>query len=348
MNRKCTIRLPSLAAALVAATALAVAAPAARAETPAEFYKGKTINLYVGVSPGGIYSTFALILSKHMEKHIPGHPSVILQHMPGAGGARAIAYVYDVAAKDGTAIITPNSGVVLRVLLGLTKAGYDPAKFTWLGGWGEAVNTVALLKDNTTVRTLEDAKKTEVVLGSIGKSSSTYLFPALIKNTLGVKFKIISGYRGGSPIRLAIEKGEVNGWAGQWTGWKLTKPDWVKNGRLVHLVQLASKPAPDLPKVPLLSSFARNDEERKIFTAVQSGIADRAIAVPPGVPADRTAALRKAYEETLRDPAFLKEATARRFEIDPISGAEIQKYVNDIMATPKPLVAKMKKAMGLE
>ena len=194
---------------------------AARAETPAEFYRGKTINMYVGVSAGGIYSTFALILSKHMEKHIPGHPNVILQHMPGAGGARALAYVYDVAPKDGTAIITPNAGAVIRVLLGLDKASYEPAKFTWLGGWGEAVNSISLLKDNTPVRTLEDAKKTEVVLGSIGKSSTTYLIPALMKNTLGVKFKIISGYRGGAPIRLAIEKGEVNGWAGQWVGWKL-------------------------------------------------------------------------------------------------------------------------------
>jgi hypothetical protein len=170
----------------------------------------------------------------------------------------------------------------------------------------------------------------------------------MIKNTLGAKFKIVSGYRGGSPIRLAIEKGELNGWAGQWTGWKLRKPDWVKNGRLANLVQLASKPSPDLPNVPLLSSFARNDDERKMFTAVQSGIADRAIAVPPGVPADRAAALRKAYEETLRDPEFLKDAKKARFEIDPISGDEIQTYVNDIMAMPKPMVAKMKKAMGLE
>ena len=341
-------RTPSALAAFVAAAALVMSTPAARAQTPAEFYKGKEIQLYVGVSPGGIYSTFALILAKHLEKHIPGNPNIVVQHMPGAGGAKSIAYVYDVAAKDGTAIITPNSGVVLRVVLGLTKVGYDPAKFTWLGGWGEAVNTVSLLKDNTPVRTLEDAKKTEVILGSIGKSSSTYLFPAMMKNTLGVKFKMISGYRGGSPIRLAIEKGELNGWAGQWTGWKLTKPDWIKDGRLVHVVQLASKPSRDLPDVPLLSSFATNDEQRQMFTAVQSGIADRAIAVPPGVPADRAAALRKAYEETLRDPEFLKEATARRFEVDPISGDAIQKYVNDIMATSKPMVAKMKTAMGIE
>jgi tripartite-type tricarboxylate transporter receptor subunit TctC len=231
--------------------------------------------------------------------------------------------------------------------LGLDNAIYDPAKFTWFGGWGEAVNTITLFKDNAPVKNLEEAKKTEVLLGSIGKSSTTYLIPALMKNTLGIKFKIISGYRGGAPIRLAIEKGEVHGWAGQWVGWKLGKPDWVRDGRLVNLVQLASKPAADLPNLPLLSSFARNPEERQIFSAVQSGIADRAIAAPPGVPADRVAALRKAYEETLRDPEFVKEATARKFEIEPVSGDEIQKFVNELVATPKPVVAKMKKAMGL-
>jgi tripartite-type tricarboxylate transporter receptor subunit TctC len=346
--RKGTIRMPSSVAAAVAAAAVAMATPTARAETPAEFYKDKTINLYVGVSAGGIYSTFALILAKHMEKHIPGNPSVIVQHMPGAGGSRANAYVYDVAPKDGTAIVTPNAGAALRVLLGIDKAGYDPAKFTWLGGWGEAVNTISLLKDNAPVKTLEEAKKTEVILASIGKVSNTYLIPALMKNTLGLNFKIITGYRGGAPIRLAIERGEVHGWAGQWTGWKLGKPDWVKDGRLAHLAQLASKPAADLPNVPLLSSFARDDEQRRMFTVVQTGIADRALAVPPGVPADRIAALRTAYEKTLRDPEFLKDAEKSKFEIDPISGDDIQKFVTELMATPKPTVAKMKTAMGLE
>jgi tripartite-type tricarboxylate transporter receptor subunit TctC len=338
--------MPAILAAIAAV--LVTNAPAARAETPAEFYKGKTISLYVGVSAGGIYSTFALLLAQHMEKHIPGHPSIIVQHMPGAGGTRAVEYVYEVAPKDGTAILTPNAGVALRVLLGIDNTNYDPAKFTWLGGSGEAANTISLLKDNTAVRTLDDAKKTEVVLGSIGKASNTYFIPALMKNMLGVKFKIVTGYRGGAPIRLAIERGELNGWAGQWTGWKLAKPDWVRDGKLVHLVQLASEPTADLPNVPLLSSFATNDEQRQMFTAVQSGISDRALVVPPGVPADRVAALRTAYQETLRDPAFVKAATGRDFEVDPIAGERVQKFVTDLMATPKPVVARMKEAMGLK
>jgi tripartite-type tricarboxylate transporter receptor subunit TctC len=347
MIQNCRIRKTITATAAAAALATVVA-PSALGGTAAEFYRGKTINMYVGVSAGGIYSTFAIILAKHMEKYIPGHPNVIVQHMPGAGGSRAVSYVYDVAAKDGTAIITPNAGVALRILLGVDKATYEPARFNWLGGWGEAVNTISLLKDHTAVKTIEEAKRTEVILGSIGKTSNTYLIPALMNSALGVKFKIISGYRGGAPIRLAIEKGEVHGWAGQWDGWKLGKPDWVRDGRLVHLVQLANKPAADLPKVPLLSSFAKDAEQRQMFSIVQSGIADRAIAVPPGVPADRVAALRAAYEKTLRDPAFVKDANAAKFEIDPISGDEVQKFVNELMATPTAVVARMKEAMGLE
>jgi hypothetical protein len=194
-------------------------------------------------------------------------------------------------------------------MLGMIKGAYDPAKFIWLGGWGEAVNTITLFKDNAPVKTLEEAKDTEVLLASIGKASTTYAIPALVKNTLGLKFKIISGYRGGAPIRVAIEKGEVHGWAGQWVGWKFSRPDWVRDGRLVHLLQLASKSAPDLKHVPLLSSFARNVEQRQMFDAVQTAIADRAFAAPPGVPADRVAALRTAYEKTLRDPNSSRRRT---------------------------------------
>lgn len=348
MIRKSSIRLPSSIAAAVVAALFAMATCTARAETAAEFYHGKTVRIYVGVSPGGIYSTFALLLTKYMQKHMAGHPDFIVQYMPGASGVRAVEYVYTVAPKDGTAVITPNAGVALRVMLRINKPTYNPAKFIWLGGWGEAVNSVTLLKRNTKVRTIADAKKMQVILGSIGKSSNTYLTPELMKNLLGFKFKIITGYHGGSPIRLAIEKGEVDGWCGQWTGWKLRKPNWVKEGKLVTLVQLASKPTPDLKNVPLLSSLAKNAEQKHMFTLIQTGIADRAIAVPPGVPADRVAALRKAYEDTLHDPAFVKDATARKFDLDPVSGDDIQKYVTDLMSTPKPLVDKMRKAMGLD
>jgi tripartite-type tricarboxylate transporter receptor subunit TctC len=216
----------------------------------------------------------------------------------------------------------------------------------WVGGWGEAINTVALLKPSP-VSTLKEAMEKEVVLGAIGKTSNTFLLPAMMNNLLGTKFKIIPGYRGGSPVRLAIEKREVAGWAGQWLGWKLRKPDWVRDGKLVHLVQLGSRRAPDLPDVPLLTDFAKTEKQRAMFSFVQSGIADRALALPPGVPADRVAAIGDGYQKTLRDPAFLTDAKKSRFNISPVSGAEITKFITDTAALSASTIEEIRAAMGL-
>jgi hypothetical protein len=217
-----------------------------------------------------------------------------------------------------------------------------------IGGWGESVNTVTLRKDIATANSVAEAKKNEVILGAIGRGSNTYLIPSLMNGLIGTKFKIITGYRGGSPIRLAIEKGEVQGWAGQWEGWKLAKPDWVRDGKLVHLVQLATKPHPDLKSVPLLISFAQDDEQRRIFGVVQSGIADRALAAPPGVPKDRIAAIEAAYHKMLGDAKFLAEAKAAQFDIDPISAQQVNDYIEKIAKLPQSTIARMKNAMGLK
>jgi tripartite-type tricarboxylate transporter receptor subunit TctC len=336
----------------VFAAILAVGLPgfAAQADSATDFYAGRTISIYVGVAPGGIYSNFAQILVRHMEKHMPGKPNLIVQHMEGAGGARAVDFVYNVAPKDGTVFITPNAGVAIRVLLRMGGTKYEPEKMNWLGGWGDAVNVLSLLKGpkGPAANSLEEAKTKEVVLGAIGKSSNTYLMPALMNSQLGTRFKIITGYSGGAPIRLAIEKGEIDGWTGQWEGWKMSKPEWVRDGKLLHLVQFASKRDPELKDVPLLSEFAKNEEQRTMFKLVQSGVSDRALVGPPGVPKDRLAAVEKAYQATLRDPAFQVDAKKQEFDIDPIPGKEIQEFVEEMMRTPAATVDKMRKAMGLD
>ncbi len=325
-----------------------LAATRARADEVAQFYAGKTVSIVVSVEVGGLYSTFATILARHLPPFIPGRPNVIVQHMPGAGGSIAVNWGYNVAPKDGTVIISPNTGLALRVPLGLDKPTYDAAKMQWLGGWNEGINTVTLRRDLAPATTIESAREREVILGAIGKSSNTYTVPALMNNMLGTRFKLITGYRGGSPIRLAMEKGEVHGWAGQYDGWKLIDHPWVRNGNLVHLVQLASKPSPELKGVPLLSSLSRNEEERVILKAIESGVADRALAVAPGVPDARVKALAKAYAEVLRDRQFLKDAAVAKFEIEPISGEAIGAYVSSIASLPKATIARMKRAMEIE
>jgi tripartite-type tricarboxylate transporter receptor subunit TctC len=334
-------RVVKLALALCAALA---AAPA-HAQSVADFYKGKTVSIYVGVAAGGVYSTFAQILANHMGRHIPGNPTVIVQHQVGAGGLIAINNVYNALPKDGTIVLTPNSGLAKRYILGEGNTMYDPAKFHWIGGWGEAVNDCTVWK-TAPATSIEEAREKEVIIGAIDTGSNTYTNPLLMNNILGTKFKIVPGYGGGSQIRLAMERNEVHGFCGQYEGWTSAKPEWLKEGRLVHLVQLSSKRSPEMPNVRLLSEFARNDEERTILTFVQSGVEDRAMVVAPGVPMDRVQALETAYMATLTDPKFVEEANKQKFDIRPVPGKEIQDFVGSMMKMPPETVDKLKKATG--
>lgn len=341
------LRLPTISAVILACLFVFSTGSNANATSVEDFYHGKTLTIYVGVSPGGGYSTFAQILANHLGKHIPGNPVVIVKHMPGSGGIKALNYVYNAAPKDGTAVITPNSGPTRKYVLGIGNARYDPLKYHWLGGWGDGTFVLSVFK-SAGVNSLQDAMKKQVILGAIGKNDVSYQDPALINNTLGTKFKIIPGYRGGSRIRLAMEKGELQGWCGQMMGWKTFKRDWLREGKLVHLVQLTSTPSPDLPGVPQLTDFAKNDEQRQMFQFVQSGIEDRAFVAPPGVPADRLAALQKAYMDTLHDPAFLADATKQKYDVDPKTGKEIRALIEKMEHISPDLLARLKKAMGMD
>lgn len=333
----------AFAAALAAAGLMTTGA---RADAVSDFYRGKTVSVVVPASPGGVYGTFGLMLQQYLPRHIPGKPNVVLQFMAGAGGTKAANYLYNVAPRDGTAVATLISGVATTPVLRPDKVRYDPRKLNWLGGWGEAVSVLSVFH-TAPVKTLAEARKKQAILGAIGKATATYQMPSLLNAMLGTKFKIITGYRGGSPIRLAIEKGELHGWAGLWLGWKSRKPEWVRDNKLVHLVQLASRRSPDLPNTPLLTEFAANDEQRRIFEFVSTaGITARALTTPPGVPADRLAALEKAYMAMLRDPDFVAAAAKRRYTIDPVPASVIRAAVDRLTSLPPDLVAKAKKAMG--
>ncbi len=184
-------------------------------------------------------------------------------------------------------------------------------------------------------------------MGAFSKSSNTYRNPAAVNHVLGTKFKIITGYGGGSKVRLAMEKHEVDGWCGQYLGWKMVKPEWLKKGLLAHLVQFASKRSPDMPNVPLLSEFAKTPSDKAVLEFIESGLDDRAMAAPPGVPADRVAALEKAYQETLRDPDFLADAKKLHMDIDPLSGKQVQEFCNKILSLSPEDIEKAKKAMEI-
>jgi tripartite-type tricarboxylate transporter receptor subunit TctC len=317
------------------------------ADAVADFYKGKTVTIYVGLAAGGLYSTFAQIVSRHMGDHIPGNPAVIVQHQPGAGGLIAANNVFNTLPKDGTVTYTPSGGLTRRIVLGEPAARFDPRKLNWLGAWGEAVNDCTVWS-NSPATTLEQAKTTELIIGAVDTGSATYVNPMMMNYFLGTKFKVVPGYGGGAQVRLAMERGEVHGFCGQFEGWKSVKPEWLHAGRLAHLVQLASKRSPDMPNTPLLSEFARNDEEKLIFEFIQSGLEDRSMVMAPGVPADRLAAMRKAYMDTLRDPAFLAEANGSQFEVTPVEWQELTTFVEHVFELKPASIAQIRKAQGMD
>jgi tripartite-type tricarboxylate transporter receptor subunit TctC len=330
-----------------AAALFAILSANAHAESVEEFYRGKTITIVVPVSAGGVYGTFGQIFERHFGRHMPGSPNVVVTYMEGAGGVRGISFVYSAAQKDGTMLALPNTGFVATAVLEPVKVRYEPLKFNLLGGWGEAVIVLTLAHDAPAKR-FEDTFKTEVILGSIGKGTTGYQVPAMLNDMLGTKFKIITGYQGGSPIRLAMERGEVHGWMGQWLGWRAVAPDWIRDKKIVNLMQMATRRQKDLADVPLLTEFAQNAEQRAIFEFISlASVTGQAFVAPPGVPADRVAAMEKAFAATLADPAFLADAEARNYIIDPLTAAEVRSATERMVNTPADIIEKTKKVMGI-
>ena len=331
--------------AIAFATAL-MASGRAHADPVADFYKGKTVTITVGLAPGGIYSNMAHTIARHIGRHIPGEPNVIAQNMPGAGGTIAINHLYNLAAQDGTVLHTPNTGLTKRVLLGEPGIMYDPLKFHWLGSWGEPIAECTLFRPVSPVQTIREAQEKEVIIGALGTATTTYTNPIALNNILGTKFKVVPGYKGGGEIRMAMERAEVHGFCGQYESWPMSKPEWLKDDKVIFLVQFVSKRAPELPDVPTAAELGRTDEERQLLRLLSSGPEDRAFVAPPGVPKDRLAALEKAYAAMLKDPKFIEDAQRQQFPITPTSAQAIRDYVTELLKIPPNIIAKLKEVTG--
>lgn len=321
----------------IAAATAAVSGSAARSEPVADFYKGKTVNMLIGVSPGGEYDLHARLVARHIGRHIPGSPTVVPQNMLGAGGITMANYLYGVAARDGTNLGVIQNGHPTIQALGKPNIKYDAGKFNWIGAITPTVETMALWT-TAGVKSIEDArKKGEIIVGSVGRSNITFAFPQMLNDFVGTKFKIVSGYRGGSEINLAMERGEVMGRNNTWSSWKTTKSDWVKNGDIVIIAYSGPKPA-DLNGAPSLDELAPEPDDRTVIRLITAGTRlGRPIATTPDVPADRVKALRAAFQAAMKDPEFLKDAQSARVEVDPISGEELAKVVDEVLATPERL-----------
>jgi tripartite-type tricarboxylate transporter receptor subunit TctC len=336
---------------IAAATLLAgsfLSLPAVAQQSAESFYKGRTITLVLASSPGGGSDVYARIMTRFLTDHIPGHPTIVMQYMPGGGGRKVAGYVNSAAPQDGTVIATVDQSLVLLQALGDTSIPVDTRKLNWIGN-PLVDNNVVFTWHASGIKTLDDAKKKEVTLAATNANSSGQAYAAVLNSMIGTKFKIVSGYPAGNEANLAMERGEVAGRAASSWGYvKAAKPNWSGEGKLNVLVQVGPTKSPDLAQVPLLKDLARNDTDRAVLQLLSAPIQiGRPLFTGPAVPADRVALLRKAFDETMHDPHFLQEEKAKHFEIIPVSGQDLQKIVAELVAAPKAAVDQLTALTGV-
>ena len=313
--------------------------PAGYAQGPADFYKGKTVDLMIGYSVGGGYDVYARLLARHMGRHIPGNPIITPKNMDGAGSLRLANWLYNVAPKDGLVFGTIGRGTGFDPLLGSKTAQFDGTRFNWIGSANDEVSVCVVWNGRTKITRFEDLLTNELTVGGTGAAADTDQFPRIINGVLGTRMRIITGYPGGNDVNLALERGEVDGRCGwSWSSVKSTRASWVSEKKITILMQLSLAKHPDLPDVPLIVDLAKTDEQRQILKLIFARQAlGRPYLAPPNVPQDRVEALGKAFMDTMKDKDFLAEADKAQLEITPIDGASVQKLVTEVYQTPSAI-----------
>jgi hypothetical protein len=331
----------------LAAAALLTLPAASAADEASDFYRGKTITVVVGFGPGGGYDIYARLLAHHLGNHIAGARNVVVQNMEGAGSVRAANYVYSVAPKDGTVIAAVNQNMPMYQMLGGAGAQFNAAQINWLGSMAYSNGTLYTWYQSG-IRTLADAKSRDVLLGGVGTTSDSYIYPTLINGLLGTRFKVINGYAGTKEIHLALERGEVMGRGGNtWASLTSSNQDWVDQKKINLLVQIGFKSEPEIGQVPLLIDLVNTPEEKQIVTVVTLPTAlGYTNWLAPEVPAGRMKLLREAYDATMRDQAFLEEAGKHAMMIRSQTGAEIAALIKQAASVPKPVLDRTAQLLG--
>jgi len=333
--------------ALAAIGGLFALPPQAAADAAADFYKGKVITVVVGFSPGGGADTFARFFAPHFSKHMPGNPSVIIQNMPGAGGIKALNHVYNTGAQDGTRVMLTSPSHTIAYLLGRKNVRYDMNKIKWIGTLTQDTSS-CVASGASGINSIEDTKTRELIIGSTGKSSSTTQHALLLKNMLGYKLKIVTGYRGTARVRLAMKTGEVQAVCAFWASAALgPQHQEVASGELVPIVQMGRKPHPALGKAPVAYDLAPDEDSRKIMGVVFGTTElSRPFAAPPGTPAVHLAALRKGFWGAVNSPQLKEDAGRAHLIVDPLDWRDTEAALKEILSTPKHLIARAKKIIA--
>lgn len=328
----------------VAAAVSLAAIGGACAETVEEFYKKKSeLSVYVGSGAGGGFDEIARVFSVHFARHLPGQPNAVVKNMPGAGGLLNVNFMYAQAPRDGSAIAAPFNTVFMLPLFGDPAAKFDARKFTWIGSLDKQTGT-CVVWHTSTIKTLEDASKRDVQVGATGVNATPAIFSNLMNTLFGTRFKVISGYST-NEMRFALERGETEGVCGlSWQTYKAVQPGWIENKQIRTIAQMGLVKHSDLPDVPLAIDLLKNPTDRKVFELVvlpqEFG---RPFIAPPEVPADRAAAMKQAFAKVIADPAFIADAAKIRLSIDPLSGDEIMKLLDEAHKAPKDVIERAAK-----
>ena len=332
--------LRSLAVAALAALATVSGAGAQSVE---EFYKKTQLSVYVGSGAGGGFDEIARVFSLHFARHLPGQPTPIVKNMPGAGGLLNVNFMYASAPRDGSAIAAPFNTVFMLPLFGDPAAKFDARKFTWIGSLDKQTGT-CVVWHTSDIKTLADASKREVQVGATGVNATPAIFSNMMNTLFGTRFKVISGYTT-NEMRFALERGETEGVCGlAWQTYKAVQPGWIENKQIRPIAQMGLVKNRDLPDVPLAIDMLKDPVDRRVFELVvlpqEFG---RPFIAPPGVPADRAAAMIKAFAQTLTDPAFIADAAKIRLSLDPLTGEEIMRLLDEAHGAPKDVIERAAK-----
>src|SRR5215468_5331304 len=333
-----------LPASFVAVLSAAILAAEAPAQTPEQFYAGKTIDFVIGYPPGGSNDTFGRLLARHLGKHIPGKPAIVPKNQPGAGSFLAVNTIFNVSPKDGTVIGIGAPTIALDEKLGTQGVRFKTAELNWIGR-SDALINIVFTWQTSKVKTFADAQKYESTLSGTGAGSTVSIYPTVMNNVYGTKFKIIMGYKGSAEAQLAVERGEVEGHSTAWTAVKVAHPDWRPSKKISILAQFALTPHPDLKDIPTAVSLARNDEERQIVSTIVAA-ADIGLAffTTPGVPADRLTALRRAFDATMKDKDFLDEVEKLKLTASPMKGEDLQQLIKKVSSLSPTMLEKVRHA----
>jgi tripartite-type tricarboxylate transporter receptor subunit TctC len=322
---------------------LAIVLPAiAHAQDATDFYRGRTVSLVAGFNPGGGADTYARLIARHLGKHVPGNPTVVVRNMQGAGSVVAANHIYNVSPKDGTELGLFAGNITIDPLMGGTQHKYDARKFGWVGAPSSDSN-VCLSSISSSFKSIDDVIRREMITGTSG--TSTYDFPVVMNNVIGTRFKLVKGYGGSAALRLAMERGEIEGFCG--VGYNSMRTAGLADGKANILVQVGLAKNPHMPNVPFIFDYAKSDEDRQMFRLVFGWLdLERPIGAPPGVPEERLRALREGFDRAMKDPALLADAEKVQVGIEPMSGAAIAAFVDEAYRAPAEIGKRAAQMLG--